>query len=147
MGVGASSPKRDQFQKTLLRTARFVVVVSLSVRYLRETGKQVEISSVSWRDWDTGEETDFAEINCEAFYYDGDGGVGAGTPAPAAATATSSTTMSSACVLGGRGGETIASAVGVEEGCKNALASICYTVSLNSLEYFAVAPLAAPCFL
>eukprot|EP00752_Nemacystus_decipiens_P014257 g12678.t1 len=94
----------------------------------------VEISSVTWRDWDTGEETDFAEVNCEAFYYDG--GLEAGTPAPAAspatATATSSTTTTttrSACILGGRGGETMASAVGVEEGCKNALVSVCYTIS------------------
>eukprot|EP00903_Cladosiphon_okamuranus_P006338 g6208.t2 len=42
----------------------------------------VEISSVTWRDWDTGEETDFTEVNCEAFYYDGGGGERGGTPAP-----------------------------------------------------------------
>lgn len=92
----------------------------------------MELSSVTWRDWDTGDETDFADVNCEAFYYDA--GVGAGTTAPATTTATSSTATSSACILGGRDGETIASGVGVEEGCKNALVSVCYTVSTDSLE-------------
>lgn len=87
----------------------------------------MEVSSVTWRDWNTGEETDFAEVNCGAFYYDD--GVEVGTAATATTTTTSSTTTSSACILGGSGGETIASGVDVEEGCKNALASVCYTVS------------------
>lgn len=106
----------------------------------RSHNDQVEISSVTWRDWDTGEETEFAEVNCGAFYYDEEAGAAAGTPAPAMATATATvtssatTTTSSACTLGGTGGETIASAVGgVGEGCKNALASVCYTVSTYEL--------------
>lgn len=73
----------------------------------------MEISSTTWRDWDTGRETDFAEVNCGAFYFDG--------------TAVGST--NSACLLGGGSGETTASAANATEGCKNALASICYTVS------------------
>lgn len=77
---------------------------------LRQT--QVEISSVTWRDWNTGEETDFAEANCGTFYFDGD----------------PSGTTNSACALGGSGGETVASAANATEGCKNALASVCYTV-------------------
>lgn len=76
--------------------------------------QQVEISSVAWRDWETGRESDFAGVNCGAFYYD-DGGV--------------ATTTSSACILGGGSGDTIATGVNITEGCKNALASVCYTVS------------------
>ncbi|CAM9689480.1 unnamed protein product, partial [Scytosiphon promiscuus] len=71
----------------------------------------VEISSTTWRDWDTGRETDFAEVNCGAFYIDG--------------TAAGST---SSCIMGGGDGDTILSAANPVEGCKNALASICYTV-------------------
>lgn len=74
----------------------------------------MEVSSVTWRDWETGQESDFTGVNCDAFYYDGAGASGAGA--------------SSSCVLGGAGGETVASAAGVEEGCKNALTSACYTV-------------------
>ncbi|CAM9292145.1 unnamed protein product, partial [Hapterophycus canaliculatus] len=72
----------------------------------------VEISSTTWRDWDTGLETDFAEANCGAFYFDGN-----------AAGSTDS-----ACILGGGSGEAIDSVTNPTEGCKNALASICYTI-------------------
>lgn len=74
---------------------------------------QVEITSTTWRDWDTGQESDFTDANCGAFYYDG------------ASTATSYPT----CVLGGESGETVAASTNATTGCKNALASICYTVS------------------
>ena len=93
---------------------------------------QVEVSSVTWRDWDTGQESNFAGVNCDAFYYGGAG-------AAATATATSTATLSSACVLGGTAGETIASGVGVEEGCKNALASVCYTVRRAVSDDFSLA--------
>ncbi|CAN0403321.1 unnamed protein product [Pylaiella littoralis] len=74
----------------------------------------VEVSSVKWRDWDTGQESDFADVNCGAFYYE-EGGA--------------ATNASSACILGGGGGDTIATGVNVTAGCKNALASTCYTIS------------------
>lgn len=117
--VSATSAKiRKKLFRKIGFCARFFVV-PFRPSGSRSTNEQVEISSVTWRDWDTGEEADFAGVNCGAFYYDG--GVGAGT--------------TTACILGGSGGETIASGVDVEEGCKNALASICYTVSIKSLEY------------
>lgn len=93
---------------------------------MRTHAQQVEMSSVTWRDWDTGQESDFAEVNCGAFYYDGDA---AGTTAAATTASSTAPTTGSACVLGGEGGATIASGVNVTEGCKNALASVCYTVS------------------
>ncbi|CAM9472724.1 unnamed protein product [Ectocarpus fasciculatus] len=75
----------------------------------------VEISSVTWRDWDTGQETDFTDVNCGVFYYDG--------------AVADTVTTNSACILGGGTGETVASATDVSDGCKNALASVCYTVT------------------
>lgn len=89
---------------------------------------QVEISSTTWRDWDTGQETDFTGVNCTAFYY---GGV-------------DTATTYSACVLGGGSGDTIASSANATEGCKNALSSVCYTVSLfghTNSRFARVAPL------
>lgn len=71
---------------------------------------------MKWRDWDTGQESDFADVNCGAFYYE-EGGA--------------ATNASSACILGGGGGDTIATGVNVTAGCKNALASTCYTVSTH----------------
>lgn len=90
--------------------------------------RQVEISSIAWRDWNTGQETDFTDVNCGVFYYDG--------------AVADTVTTNSACILGGGTGETVASATDVSDGCKNALASVCYTVS--TCQIVLSLPLVAP---
>lgn len=110
-GYFEPEPKRKKGQSS---EDRLSWPVALSTRRARKNKNKVEVSSVTWRDWDTGQESDFAGVNCDAFYYDGAGAAGAGA--------------TSDCVLGGIGGVNVASGAGAEEGCKNALASVCYTV-------------------
>lgn len=55
------------------------------------------------------------DVNCGVYYYDG--------------AVADTVTTNSACILGGSTGETVASATDVSDGCKNALASVCFTVS------------------
>lgn len=73
----------------------------------------MEISSTTWRDWDTGQESDFADANCGTFYY----------------AETDASTSYATCVVGGGGGNVVGTSSNVTDGCKNALASVCYTVS------------------
>lgn len=81
---------------------------------------QVEITSTTWRDWDTGNEVDFTDANCGTFYYGG----------------ADTETLYPACILGGGGGETVATSTNATVGCKNALASVCYTVSALGIPLF-----------
>lgn len=86
---------------------------------------QVKISSTVWRDWETGEEHDFSDVNCATFYYD-----------PSDATAPQLLSFSG-CLIGGGGGDTLGTTRNetVTAGCKNALASVCYTVRLEMKSY------------
>ncbi|CAM9721871.1 unnamed protein product, partial [Laminaria digitata] len=72
----------------------------------------VEISSTTWLDWDTGQESPFTDVNCGAFYHGGAG----------------NTTSYSNCTLGGGSGVKASSATNTPEGCKNSLSSVCYTI-------------------
>lgn len=83
---------------------------------------QVEISSTTWLDWDTGQESAFADVNCGTFYYGG-----------ADATATYSN-----CSIGGGSGANVSTATNTSEGCKNSLSSVCYTVSKTLSNIFYV---------
>ncbi|CAM9640361.1 unnamed protein product, partial [Phaeothamnion confervicola] len=71
----------------------------------------VTVSSVTWRDWDTGAEFDFSDgYNCDAFYFDG-------------------SDASSSCTVGTAAGSSAAlSNATVAAGCVNALVGACYTV-------------------
>eukprot|EP00904_Undaria_pinnatifida_P007560 jgi/Undpi1/3934/HiC_scaffold_16.g07302.m1 len=72
----------------------------------------VEISSTTWLDWDTGQESEFDYVNCGAFYY---GGAGAST-------------VYSNCSMGGGSANVSTAVTNTTEGCKNALSSVCYTI-------------------
>ncbi len=81
----------------------------------------VEITKVTYYDWNTGEQSSFSDANCDAFWY-------ANGDVPGSEIGS--------CVLGNRGGTTLQELAAsdpdsVNTACYNALLSVCYTVTHN----------------
>ncbi len=81
----------------------------------------VEISKVTYYDWNTGEQSSFSGANCDAFWYTNGDIPGSEIDS---------------CVLGNRGGATLQELIAsdpdsVKTACYNVLLSVCYMVTHN----------------